>query len=92
MIYRQFVEILFPDEIRPGDLEIVKPARANRPGQLKLLRARPGAPHPDAPRSAPLLSRSGGKIGFVAAAGLIEPPYTDSYWLEVEAEMSPTSP
>jgi hypothetical protein len=87
MSAQQFAEILFPDEVKPGDLEIVAPAGNDKPGRVKLLQARVGAPHPDAPSSAPLLSRSGGKIGFVAAANLIEPPYTYSYWLE--AEISP---
>jgi hypothetical protein len=78
----QFIEILFPDEVQAGDLEVVTPAATGRPGRVKLGQARLGSPNPAAPHSAPLLSRTGAKIGFVAAADLIEPPYDHAYWLE----------
>jgi hypothetical protein len=79
---QQFIEILFPDEVQPNDLEILTPARAEKPGRVRLIQARIGQPHPAAPNSAPLLSRTGAKIGFVAPADLIEPPFTNCYWLK----------
>ena len=84
MLAQQFAEILFPDEVKPGDLEIIAPAKPDKPGRVRLLQAQVGPPHPDAPSSAPLFSWTGAKIGFVAAAELIEPPYTCSYWLEAQ--------
>lgn len=86
---QQFVEILFPEEVRPEDLEIVVQATAEEPGQVKLDQAQVGPSNPDAPNSAPLVSRTGAKIGFVASADLLEPPFSSCYWLEaspVEAE------
>ncbi len=83
----QYIEILFLDNLSPGDLEIIIPATAAKPGRAKLKRARLGKRSPETPNSQPLLSASaaGGKIGFVAEAALIEPPYTDTYWLIEEA-------
>lgn len=79
---QQFVEILFPEEIQPDDLDVITPATAQAPGRVRLGQARIGPAHPDAPNSAPLLSRTGAKIGFVAAAELLEPPFSSCYWLE----------
>jgi hypothetical protein len=79
---QQFIEILFPEEIRPEDLEIIAPASPNEPGRIRLGKAQVGPPHPSALNSAPLFSRTGAKIGFVAAADLLEPPFTSCYWLE----------
>ena len=84
MLAQQFTEILFPDEVKPGDLEIIASPKPDKPGRARLLQAQVGAPHPDAPSSAPLFSWTGAKIGFVASAELIEPPYTSCYWLEAE--------
>ncbi len=81
----QYIEILFLDNLSPGDLEIIIPATAAEPGRARLKRARLGKRSPETPNSQPLLSAVGGKIGFVAKAALIEPPYTDTYWLIEEA-------
>lgn len=81
---QQFIEILFPEEIRPEDLETIAPATVRAPGRVRLGKAQVGPPNPAAPNSAPLFSRTGAKIGFVAAANLIEPPFTACYWLEAE--------
>jgi hypothetical protein len=88
---QQFIEILFPEEIQSDDLEFIMPASTKEPGRVRLGQARIGPAHPAAPNSAPLLSRTGAKIGFVAAADLLEPPFTSCYWLEAppaEAEQS----
>jgi hypothetical protein len=82
MSTQKFIEILFPEDVQPEDLEVVTPAASGKPGRVKLGQARLGKPHPAAPNSAPLFSRTGAKIGFVASADLIEPPYTHCYWLE----------
>ena len=79
---KQFIEILFPEDVRPEDLDVVTPAAAGQPGRVKLGQARMGKPHPNAPNSAPLFSRTGAKSGFVASAELSEPPYTHCYWLD----------
>ncbi len=81
----KYIEILFLDNLSPGDLEIITPATAAEPGRAKLRQAHLGASSPETPNSKPLLSAVGGKIGFVAEAALIEPPYTDTYWLIEEA-------
>jgi hypothetical protein len=85
---QQFIEILFPDEVQPDDLEILIPARAEKPGQVRLIQAQIGKPHPAAPNSAPLLSRTGAKIGFVAPAELIEAPFTNCYWLKEDPDQA----
>jgi hypothetical protein len=82
MLAQQFAEILFPDEVKPGDLKIIAPAKSDKPGRVRLLQAQVGAPHPDAPSSAPLFSWTGAKIGYVATAELLEAPYISTYWLE----------
>lgn len=78
----RFVEILFHEEVQPEDLEVITPATAQEPGRIRLGQARIGPAHPAAPSSSPLFSRTGAKIGFVAAAGLIEAPFSSCYWLE----------
>lgn len=78
----QFLEILFSDEVQPEDLTILAPATAGKPGRVRLAQARLGPAHPAAPNSAPIFSRTGAKIGFVAAAELIEPPFSGCYWIE----------
>ncbi len=78
---KQFLEILFSDEIQDGDLDIAIPANHEQPGYVRLGQARLGQPHPDTPNSLPLFSRSGAKIGFVAGAELLEAPYNQTYWI-----------
>jgi hypothetical protein len=82
---QQFIEILFPAEIQPEDLEIIAMATAWEPGRARLGKAQVGPPDPAAPNSTPLFSRTGAKIGFVASADLIEPPFINCYWLEASA-------
>ncbi|MBE7556800.1 MAG: hypothetical protein HS126_37635 [Anaerolineales bacterium] len=83
MSTQQFIEILFPEEIQPEDVEIIALATAREPGRVRLGKAQVGPPNPAAPNSAPLFSRTGAKIGFVASADLLEPPFSSCYWLEV---------
>jgi hypothetical protein len=78
----EFCEILFPECIREGDLEIVTPATFRVPGKVRLVGAYAGRPHPEAPNSKPLLSAVGDKIGYLAIGELLEPPYSWSYWIE----------
>ncbi len=80
----QFLEILSPTELRPGDLEIITEATRAQPGLARLAAAYIGEVQPDAPQSKPLLSATRAKIGFVAEAKLIAPPFNDAYWV-VEA-------
>jgi hypothetical protein len=79
---KQFIEILFPDELQPEDLEFVRLARAAEPGLVRLGQATIGQPCPQAPNSAPVYSRTGAKLGYVASAELAEEPYQYTYWLE----------
>ena len=78
----QFLEILFSEEVQPEDLTVLAPATLEKPGRVRLAQARLGPAHPAAPNSAPLFSRTRAKIGFVAAAGLIELPFSGCYWIE----------
>ncbi len=80
---KQFLEILFPEDIQDGDLEIIIPASHGRPGRARLGLARAGRPRPAAPNSAPLISRTGANIGFMASVDLIEAPFTTTYLLEI---------
>ncbi len=81
----QFLEILSPAELRPGDLEIIVKPTAEKPGLARLGAAYIGEANPDAPKSVPLLSATSAKIGFVAKAELIAPPYNDAYLIVEEA-------
>lgn len=85
MSTQQFIEILFAEEIQPEDMEIIALATAREPGRVRLGKAQVGPPNPAAPNSAPLFSRTGAKIGFVASADLLEPPFTSCYWIEASA-------
>jgi hypothetical protein len=77
-----FVCVLFEDELRAGDLEIVSPASPAEAGVARLGRAEVGAADPAAPASLPLLSSSGGKVGFVANVELMDDgPYNSCYVL-----------
>ncbi len=82
--FSTFLEILSRAELRPGDLEIITEATDDQPGQAKLVQAHIGEAQPAAPKSRPLLSQTRAKIGFVAEAELIAPPFNDAYWV-VEA-------
>jgi hypothetical protein len=85
MSTQQFIEILFPEEIQPEDVEIIALATVREPGRIRLGKAQVGPPNPAAPNSAPLFSRTGAKIGFVASADLLEAPFTSCYWIEASA-------
>ena len=76
-----FVEVLFADELKDGDLEVLRSPGPAQPGLARIGRASIGRIDPEAPNSAPLLSWSGGKIGFVALADLMEEPYYCTYEL-----------
>ncbi len=80
----KFLEILFPDELQSGDLDILVEATADQPGQARLAAANIGQPDPDAPQSVPLFSQTRAKIGFVATEFLM-PPFNTTY-LIVEAD------
>ncbi len=78
---KQMIEILFTDEVKVDDLEIIREATWQQPGLAQLGTATLGDVTPDAPMSQPLYSRTGAKFGFVANLPP-EPPYTHTYWLQ----------
>jgi hypothetical protein len=74
-----FIHILWPGELRPGDLTITHPATSAQPGQARLIKARAGKARADAPNSLPLLSQSRAAIGYVANVTFMEAPYEETY-------------
>jgi hypothetical protein len=81
MTTQKFIDILFAEEILPGDLDIIQPASEDAPGLAQLGTATLGQPTAATPNSRAIHSRSGAKFGFVASDGL-EPPYHHTYWLQ----------
>lgn len=79
MTAKLFVQILWPEELRPDDLTIITPATPNQPGQARLVKAQTGKARADAPNSLPLKSRSGATVGYVANTKHLEPPYEETY-------------
>jgi hypothetical protein len=79
---RQYLEILFGDELQADDLDIITLPGGSAPGLARLNRAKVGDPCPETPCSQPLVSRTGAKIGFVADERYIEWPFANTYWLE----------
>lgn len=79
MSSKLYMQILFQEEVQPDDIQVIKEPAPNQPGQARLNQATPGLQRPEAPNSLPLLSRSGGTIGFVANVKFLEPPYGGSY-------------
>ena len=78
----KFLCILFYDELQDDDIKFVKGCSPDEPGLAKIHRAKLGQPRPDAPNSLPLDSHRGGRIGYVADAILLEPPYDDTFVIE----------
>jgi len=79
-----FLEILWPKELQPEDIQIIKLPQPDRPGQARLKRARIGDPD-GAPNSRPLLSESGAKIGYIAdvsALNEVGEPYDNTYLIQ----------
>lgn len=79
MSSKLYMYILSPEEVQPNDIQIIREPTSDQPGQARLNLARPGLQRPEAPNSVPLLSRSGGTIGFVANVRFLEAPYEGSY-------------
>lgn len=75
----QFLEILFTKDVQPNDLEIIQQAQPSQPGLARLNQATIGPTRPEAPNSAPLKSKSGATIGFVASLELMAAPYSATY-------------
>ena len=80
----QFLQILFPDAVAEGDLDILAESGPEGPGRVRLGRAIIGRSEAATPNSRPLLSGAGGKIGFVASVDFFDPdgPFHGVYWLE----------
>jgi hypothetical protein len=77
-----FLEIIDPNHIDRGDLEIIAEASYDRPGQVKLGQARIADPPVGAPNARRLVSHNGGGIiGIIATAEFMMAPYNFSYWL-----------
>lgn len=72
----QHLEIIFKDQLHPGDVEIITPASPDQPGRARLGQAKINA------QGRVLSHNGGGLIGYVADG---EPwqPYNSTYWLEV---------
>ena len=90
---QKHIELIFPDNAHPGDLQIVEKATYDAPGQARLGAARV---EPISLASGPngasrVMSANGGAFIGVISAGEPMPPYNFSYWLvEVEAEAIPS--
>ena len=78
---REFLCVLFWDELQKNDLEFIESSSSDAPGVAKLRRAKTGTARPDAPNSRPLLSGSGANIGYVADISLLDGPYHDVFLL-----------
>lgn len=89
MVDEMFLEVLFPKELREGDIEIIQPATLSEPGRVRLLKVTIGEASPLAPNSLPVFSQSGAKIGFTFKPLFLGPPYRDCYWIEATTPDSP---
>lgn len=91
--FTRYVEILWPEKISQGDLEIIEPATDDTPGKIKLLKAnirKPSGPGNSTLASEELFSAVGGKIGFVAPISMLaEGPFDSSYYLIPAEEAKP---
>lgn len=74
-----FIQILWPEMLEQGDIQIIEPPATDKAGVARLQTARPGAARADAPNSLPLKSRSGAPVGYVAHVKYMEEPYEHSY-------------
>jgi hypothetical protein len=91
--WTRYVEILWPEKITAGDLEIVDPATDETPGKIKILKAsirkRSGSGNGTL-ASEELFSTAGEKIGFVAPISMLtDGPFDSSYYLILAAEPQP---
>ena len=79
------LEVVWPEEMKPGDIEVITAATREKPGVAQLNKAMLGAPDVKTAHSIPVLSpRIGGgqKIGFVTCeTRLTQPPYNCTYRL-----------
>ena len=93
--FTSYVEILWPEKISQGDLDIVEPATKETPGKIRLLKAivrKPSGANSSTLASEELVSVAGGKIGFVAPVSMLtEGPFNSSYYLipAEEAKLEP---
>lgn len=91
--WTRYVEILWPEKIAEGDLEIVDPATDEAPGKIKILKAsvrKRSGPGNDILACEELFSAAGGKIGFVASLSLLtDGPFDSSYYLIPAPEPQP---
>lgn len=74
-----YIQILWPGELQPGDIQVITPPTADKAGIAQLQTAYTGAVRPETPNSVPLLSRSGASVGYVAHTKFLEAPYEGSY-------------
>jgi hypothetical protein len=93
--FPRYVEIMWPEKISLGDLEIVEPATKETPGKIRLLKAiirKPSGSGSNTLVSEELVSAAGGKIGFVAPISMLtEGPFNSSYHLIPAEEIKPES-
>jgi hypothetical protein len=76
-----YIEVLFPERLRPDDITIIEKPDENHLGRAQLNKATIDDPYPQAPNSRPLNSWTGERLGFVADEELLELPAWDCYWL-----------
>lgn len=74
----QYLELLFPEKIAPGDLEILEPPGMYTPGRARLLAAKIETANEHGSR---VLSTNGGAlIGILCKQ--VQPPLFETYTLE----------
>jgi hypothetical protein len=77
-----YLEVLFNNEVKPEDLQIIAQGNDQEPGKALLNQARLGQPAMGSPAT-PVHSRTGAKIGFlVYDPDLCDPPFYNTYIIE----------
>lgn len=74
------LELIFPSNVAPGDVEIVEAATETGPGRAKLIAARITAVNGGS--GCRVFSANGGAFFGVIGYGPPDPPFILTYWLE----------
>lgn len=75
----RYLDLIFPANLSPGDVEIITPAQVDRPGRAKLLAARVESCNGSGSR---VYTANGGAL--IGVISYDDPwwPYEAAYWLE----------